>query len=174
MLKKAMFVFLLLWILPAVASPPSLMGKNQLSLNGSLDYQGANGDDIEIRVGYGWFLRDDLLFGGEYLWKLTEDIAPGDYRSQQGSVVVEKLFLGDGALVPYIGAEAGFRNSDFGDFNESGLVLGARGGARYFLSDSVSIDASLVFLSAAKDVFIVDYKAESQYIYPSFGLKAVF
>ena len=174
MFKIILSLILSLWLLPAAAETPALAGKSELSLHGGLDYQGPNGDNIDLRIGYGWFLSDDLLVGGEYLWTLMEDIAPGDYRSQQGSAFIEKLFLGEGSLAPYVGGEIGFRNSDFGNYNESGLVLGVRGGARYFLNEAVSIDLSLVYLSSDKDVYIVDFEAEKQYIYPSFGLKAVF
>jgi len=104
--------------------------------------QGPNGDNIDLEVGYGWFLRDDLLVGGEFQWSLLEDIAPGenDYRSQQASLFAEMLFSGDSELVPYVGVEIGVRNSKFNDLDESGLLLGGRVGARYFITESVSID----------------------------------
>jgi len=176
MSRTVLLCILVLSLSPAIAQPPELAGKNELSLHGGLDYQGPNGDKIDLLVGYGWYLRDDLLLGGELLWSLVEDIAPGekDYRSQQASLVVEKLFIGDGAFVPYIGAEIGFRNSKFKGLDESGLVFGGRFGARYFLTESVSIDGSISLLSADKKVFIVDFEAEDQYVYPSFGIKAVF
>lgn len=167
--------FILFMVLPtAFAQAPELAGKNELSLHGGFDYQGPNGDNIDVQIGYGWFLRDDLLVGGEYQWALIEDIAPGDYRAQQISAMVEKWFIGEGAMVPYVGVELGFRNTKFSDLDESGLILGGRLGARYFLTDSVSIDGSLQFLLSDKDVFIVDFEAEDQYLYPSFGINAAF
>ncbi len=84
------------------------------------------------------------------------------------------LFAGDSKLVPYAGVEIGFRNSKFNELDESGLVLGARVGARYFVTESVSIDGSLRILLSGKDVFIVDFEADDQYIYPGVGINAVF
>jgi len=176
MLKVTLFITLLFSLPPLFAQPPELAGKNELSLHGGFDFQGPNGDKIDLEVGYGWFLRDDLLVGGEFQWALIEDIAPGadDYRSQQASLFAEKLFIGDSELVPYVGAEIGFRNSKFDNLDESGLLVGGRVGARYFITESVSIDGSLVWLVADKEVFIVDFEVDDQYLYPSIGIKAVF
>lgn len=176
MLRVTLMTALLLSLSPSFAQPPELAAKNELSLYGGFDFQGPNGDKIDLAVGYGWFLRDDLLVGGEFQWALLEDIAPGedDYRSQQASLVVEKLFPGESKLVPYVGLEVGFRNSKFEDLDESGLIYGGRVGARYFLTESVSIDGSLSWLLADKEVFIVDFEADDQYLYPSVGINAVF
>jgi len=176
MLRIAVFIMLIFALSPVFAQPPELVRKNELSLHGGFDFQGPNGDKIDLEIAYGWFLRDDLLVGGEFQWALLEDIAPGenDYRSQQASLFAEKLFIGDSELVPYVGVEIGFRNSKFNDLDESGIVVGGRVGARYFITESVSIDGSLVWLVADKEVFIVDFEAEDQYVYPSFGIKAVF
>lgn len=182
MLRIYLFMVLIVSLLPAYAQPPELAGKNELSLYGGFDFQGPNGDYINLQVGYGWFLRDDLLVGGEFQWTLIEDIAPSenDYRSQQASLVVEKLFIGDSELVPYVGVEIGFRNTKFNDdtklndLDDSGLVIGGRVGAQYFLTESVSIDGSLTWLLADDEIFIVDFETDDQYLYPSFGINAVF
>lgn len=176
MLRITLVVMLTFFLPPAFAEPPSLAGKNQLNLHGGLDFQGPNGDKIDLMLGYGWFLRDDLMVGGELLWTVIEDIAPGenDYRSRQVSLIAEKLFISDSKLAPYVGVEIGARNSQFNDLDESGLVFGGRVGARYFLTESVSIDGSIKIMVSDKDVFIVDFEADDQYIYPSFGINAVF
>lgn len=176
MSRIALFMILIFSLSPAFSQSPELAGKNELSLTGGFDFQGPNGDSIDLRAGYGWFLRDSLLVGGEFQWALVEDIAPGgnDYRAQQASLVAEMLFIGDSELVPYVGIEIGFRNSKFNELDESGLVFGGRVGARYFMTESVSINGSLNVLLADKEVFIVDFEAEDQYVYPSFGINAVF
>ncbi len=176
MLRIALCIMLIFSLPPVFAQPPELAGKNELSLHGGFDFQGPNGDKIDLEVGYGWFLHADLLVGGEFQWSLLEDIAPGenDYRSQQASLFAEMLFSGDSELVPYVGVEIGVRNSKFNDLDESGLLVGGRVGVRYFITESVSIDGSLIWLVADKEVFIVDFEADDQYLYPSIGIKAVF
>lgn len=176
MLRIVLILTLILPLSAVSAQAPELAGKNRLSLHGGLDFLGPNGDNIDFKLGYGWFLRDDLLVGGEYLWAVMEDIAPGesDYRSQQASLVVEWLFIGKSKLAPYAGVEVGFRRSKFNEFDESGLVYGGRVGVRYFLTESVSINGSISMLQSGKDVFIVDFEAEDQYIFPSFGISAEF
>jgi hypothetical protein len=174
--KIAVLMILIFPFASLCAQPPELANNRELSLHGGFDFQGPSGDNIDLEVGYGWFLRDDLLVGGEFRWSLIEDIAPGenDYRSQQASLVVEKLFIGDSNMVPYIGGEIGFRNSKFDDADESALVLGGRLGGRFFLNETITIDASISFLTSDKQVFIVDFEAEDQYLYPRLGIKAVF
>ncbi len=176
MLRVTLFVIMIIALPSICAQSPELASKNELSLHGGFDIQGPNGDKIDLEIGYGWFLRDDLLVGGEFQWAVIEDIAPGDndYRAQQASLFAEMLFTGESDLVPYVGAEIGFRNAKFNDIGESGLVYGVRVGARYFLTESVSIDGSLGWLLADKEVFIVDFEAEDQYLFPSIGIKAVF
>lgn len=169
-------IVMMFFMSSAFAQPPQAGDKTELSLHGGLDFQGPSGDNIDIQVGYGWFIDDQTLIGGEYQWSLIEDIAPGekDYRSQQASLVAEWLFPGDSAWVPYVGGEVGFRNSRFEDLDESGLVYGGRLGARYYLTESVAIDGSVSLLLSDKKVFIVDFEAEDQYIYPRIGIKALF
>lgn len=176
MARIALLLCIMFSLSNAFAQSPEPDGKSQLSLQGSLDFQGANGDNTDIQVGYGWYIDDATLIGGEYRWILIEDIAPGenDYRAQQAGFVAERLFIGDSALVPYVGGEIGFRNSRFEDLDESGLVYGGRLGIRYFLTESVAVDVSANLLFSDKQVFIVDFDAEDQYVYPSFGLKAIF
>lgn len=170
-------VFIFLLASPLVsAQSPRLAGNSELGLHAWLDYQGPNGDNIDILASYGWYLDDNLKLGLEYQWSLIEDIAPGekDYRAQQGSFVAEWLFTRDSAFVPYVGGLVGFRNSKFEDLDESGLVYGGRAGLRYFLTDSVSIDGTVNLLFSDKKLFIVDFDAEDNYVYPTIGLKAVF
>lgn len=168
---------LMLLSIPAPAlSDADFAGRNELSLHGSLDYQGPNGDNIDLRIGYGRFLSDEMLLGLNFQWSLIEDIAPGedDYRAQQAGIEWQYLFSDREPLVPYIGVEAGLRQVDFGDVDESGLVLGATAGTRYLLDRGVAIDVSLRLLTSSKDLFIVDFEAERQYIVPAIGIRAIF
>jgi hypothetical protein len=172
-----MLLIVLAVALPAVsAQSPQLAGKNELGLHAWLDFQGPNGDNTDLLASYGWYLDDNLKLGAEYQWSLIEDIAPGedDYRSQQGSFVAEWLFTGQSDWVPYVGGIVGFRNTKFEDLDESGMVYGGRLGLRYFISESVSVDTSVNMLMSGKKVFIVDFEADDQYVYPAVGLKAVF
>ena len=159
----------------ASAETPALAGKDELVLQGWLDYQGPNGDNIDLLAGYGWFVDANLRLGGEFQWSLIEDIAPGeqDYRSQQVLLSADWLFSG-GNLVPYVGLLGGYRNSKYEDLDEAGMVYGGRIGLRYFLNDSVSVNAAIGMLFGDKEVFIVDFEADDRYVYPSIGLSAVF
>jgi len=177
MLRISACLLLLFVALPVWAQDrPDLAGKNELGVSGKFDFQGPNGDNIDLRIGYGWFLRDDLLFGASFEWSLIEDIAPGedDYRAQQAGVELQYLFPGDGPWLPYVGLEAGLRNVKFDNDDDSGLVLGASAGVRYLLTRSVAVDFNLRWLTASKELFIVDFDAEKQYVVPVVGIRAMF
>ncbi|MFT5219932.1 MAG: hypothetical protein ACI9LO_002425 [Planctomycetota bacterium] len=151
-------------------------GGQELSLTGSFDFEAPNGDNINLRAGYGWYYQDDLLFKWDYQWVVSEDIAANnsDYRAQQGSFGTEYLFSNGGAAVPYIGVNVGWRNTKFGSVRESGLVIGPKAGFRYFLNDSVSIDSSVSLNFSNEDVFIVDFESTDSYIFPGVGISASF
>lgn len=155
---------------------PLLAGEREFSLHGSLDYQGPNGDNIDLRVGYGWFLGEAVLLAATYQWVLLEDIAPGenDYRAQQVGAELQYLFRGHEPVLPYVGVETGLRNVRFDEVDESGLVVGAIAGSRYLVNDSVAIDVSLRFLTSSDELFIVDFEAERQYVVPAIGIKVIF
>lgn len=155
---------------------PVLAGKREFSLHGSFDYQGPNGDNIDLRVGYGWYLRDALLLAVNYQWALLEDIAPGedDYRAQQVGVELQYLFRGNEPILPYVGVETGIRNVKFDDIDDSGLVVGGIAGSRFLLNDSVAIDVSLRILTSSDELFIVDFETERQYVVPAIGIKVNF
>ena len=177
MSKTIIFLFALLMISPAWGqNQTALEGKREFSLHGNLDYQAPNGDNIDLRLGYGWFLRDDWLLGLNFQWVLIEDIAPGedDYRAQQAGVEMQYLFRGSEPWLPYAGVEAGLRNLKFENASDSGLVLGVSSGARYLLNDSVAIDFTLRFLTSSEALFIVDFEAEKRYLVPAIGIHAIF
>jgi hypothetical protein len=177
MMRLLLFLALAFSATTALSDSLSLKGKNELSVHGSLDILGPNGDVIDLRAGYGWYLEDDWLVGWDYQWQLSEDIAlSGDFRSQQITAKTELLFVGENKLAPFIGTEVGFRNTKFGNIfkQESGLVVGLSLGAKYFLEESVSINASIKYLVASEEVFAVDYEAQDNYVYTSFGVSAVF
>lgn len=175
-LRPPALLLLLLLPISAFAQTGTLKGSQELSLFGSLDFQGPSGDDVDIRLGYGWYHQDDLLFKWNYNWIVVEDISPagGDYRSQQGSFATEYLFNESSNTKPYIGIDLGWRNTKFGSVRESGLVIGPKAGIRMFLNDSVSIDSSISFRYSNEDVFIVDQETSDTHIFPGIGINATF
>ena len=176
-MSKPTILLLLILAVPAVsAGPPDFAGKNELGLHAWLDFQGPNGDNTDILASFGWFVDADLKLGVELQWSLSEDIAPGgkDYRAQQYSFVAEWQFPGEGDLLPYAGAIAGYRNMKFAALDESSLVYGGRLGLRYYLTEAVAVDASLNMLYSNRKVFIVDFETEDSYYYPIIGIRALF
>jgi hypothetical protein len=165
---------------PAVSADDALRptireGGRELSLSGTPDFLGPTGDTLEVSGGYGLFVRDRLLVRASFIYTTVEDIAPGenDYRAREVDIGSEWHFDLGTALVPYVGADLGWRRSKWASDVESGVVYGARTGLKYFVSDTVAIDFTLSYKRSGNEVFISDYEMRDDYPSFAFGLRAM-
>lgn len=156
--------------------PEIRRGARELSVHVSPDFEGAIGDALFARAGYGLFLRDGLAVRGILSYQLLEDVAgaDSDYRTSGLGVALEYHFDRWGRLVPYVGAGVGWRSSHFGDFQESGPVYGPRVGLGYFLADNVALDLEVTYELATKDVFVNDFVPEDTDLTTAIGLRVHF
>lgn len=160
----------------AEAQPMIRKGNHELSLHISPDFEGAVGDMIDARAGFGLFLRDGLAARATLAYAVLEDVAgeDNDYRTQELGLVGEYHFRRDARLVPYLGAGLGWRKSLFGKFEESALVYGPRAGIKYFLADNVALDFEITYKMAPADVFINDFEPEDTDLSSGIGLRVLF
>jgi opacity protein-like surface antigen len=151
-------------------------GHHELALNVSPDFEGAVGDMLFFEAGYGVFALDNLLVRGTASYTLIEDVAPpaSDYRAIEFDLVGEYHIDFGSPLVPYLGADMGWRRIKFGAIHENGVVFGARGGLKYFLADNVALDFHVVYKGATRDVFINDYESEDTDLSSLLGLRVSF
>jgi opacity protein-like surface antigen len=158
------------------AEPLIQKGVQELSVHVSPDFEGAVGDMIFARAGYGYFLRDGLAARATLSYTILEDVAgeDEDYRTS-GFVLAAELHLGrDGRFLPYLGAGIGWRSSHFGDFEESALVYGPRAGLKCFLADNVALDLEVTYDIGTADVFINDFVPEDTDLSTAIGLRVMF
>ncbi len=160
----------------AEAQPLIRKGSRELSIHVSPDFEGAVGDMIDARAGFGWFLRDGLAARATLAYAILEDVAgeDSDYRTSEFGLAGEYHLRRDSRLVPYLGVGLGWRSSHFGKLEESALVYGPRAGIKVFIADNVALDFELTYKLASADVFINDFVAEDTDLWSGIGLRVLF
>ena len=164
---------------PASAQPvqPDLRdGARELSIHVSPDFEGAIGDMLDARAGFGLFVRDGLSARATLAYAVLEDVAgeDSDYRMSQLTLAAEYHLRRETRLVPYVGFGAGWRSSHFADLEESALVYGPRAGVKYFLADNVALDFEIIYELSPAEVFVNDFVAEDADISSGIGLRVLF
>ncbi len=160
----------------ANAEPALQIGSKDLSLFASPDFTAPTGDTLGLNIGLGMFIADNLNLRATLAHDVQEDIAPGgaDYRATDYNLGVEYNFDFGGSIIPYVGADLGWRRSKFGSIRDDGVIYGPRVGVKYFLADNVAIDTSLSYRFSGADVYISDFEFESHKILFGVGLRIMF
>jgi hypothetical protein len=160
----------------AYAQPSIGRGTNDLSVHISPDLEGAVGDMIFARVGYGRFVKDRFELRGLLSHELLEDIAgeDEDYRSSELGVAADYHLQLGGRLVPWFGLGLGWRSTHSGKLEESALVYGPRVGLGYFIADNAALDLEATYKMGGADVFINDFVAEDTDLTITIGFRVFF
>lgn len=161
---------------PAAAQPMLQRGTQELSVHVSPDFEGAIGDQLDARAGFGWFVRDGLSLRATVAYALLEDVAgeDSDYRMSQATLAAECHLWRASRVVPYLGLGAGWRSSHFGKLEESAPVYGPRAGLKVFLADNVALDFEVTYELSSDDVFVNDFVPEDTDISSQIGLRVLF
>lgn len=161
---------------PAGAQPMLQRGTQELSVHVSPDFEGAIGDMLDARAGFGWFVRDGLSLRATLAYALLEDVAgeDSDYRMSQATLAAEYHLRRASRLVPYLGFGVGWRSSHFGDLEKSAPVYGPRAGLKVFLADNVALDFEVTYELSSDDVFVNDFVAEDTDLSSGIGLRVLF
>jgi outer membrane protein W len=160
----------------ATAQPMLQKGVRELSIHVSPDFEGAIGDMLDARAGFGLFVRDGLSARATLAYAVLEDVAgeDSDYRMSQLTLAAEYHLRREARLVPYLGFGVGWRSSHFGKLEESALVYGPRAGVKYFLADNVALDSEITYELSPAEVFINDFVAEDTDVSSLIGLRVLF
>jgi outer membrane protein W len=162
--------------IPAAAQPMLQRGTQELAVHVSPDFEGAIGDMLDVRAGFGWFVRDGLSLRATLAYALLEDVAgeDSDYRMRQATLAAEYHLRRAARLVPYLGFGVGWRSSHFGDLEESAPVYGPRAGIKVFLADNVALDFEVTYELSSDDVFVNDFVTEDSDLSSGIGLRVLF
>ncbi|MCE9615743.1 MAG: outer membrane beta-barrel protein [Lentisphaerae bacterium] len=125
-------------------------GTKELRLDGDIDFDTAAGDSIQLDMGLGYFVADNLEVGG--VAGLADDDRLTLWRL--GAFGELNLPVEDLPVVPFVGAGLAwaYADPDRGD-SEDALVLGLAGGAKYFVTEDLAIALQLNYQFASEDIF---------------------
>lgn len=152
-------------------------GSSELGVSGFLDIESALGTDIQLDLRYAYFFFDRFSVGvlggfgdndattrfnlglvSEYNFALSDSYRP--------------LFGTD--FVPFVGVGVGFLYADLYPGDETAVVFSGETGAKFFLSDSAAVTASLLGQFATEDVFADDQKATNVDLSLCLGMRFYF
>ncbi len=145
-------------------------GTVELGVNFNLDFDGPGGTTIDGGLLGGYYIMDGLLVGGAFTGYDDDFIT-----RIAGFATIEQHFETGTPWVPYIGGQLGVMHGKYklGGESESttALAIGATGGLKYFLTESVAIDLSINALLATDDVFLASGEPENYNITIKGGLR---
>ncbi|MDY0145805.1 MAG: hypothetical protein RBS84_07435 [Kiritimatiellia bacterium] len=168
----------------AVAVPAAMgsalitQGANELAISGMVDFQSGEGTETILDVRYAYFVMDRVALGAKASMQYNDNYrhfgiggtAEYNFKLPQN---FKPLFGTD--LVPFLGVALDYRYADIkyvGD--ESAVVLGGEGGAKFFLTDTTAVTLSLLGEIATEDVYVDDNKATNRDLRLMLGMRFYF
>lgn len=122
----------------------------ELRLQGVLDPTTVSGDEIDLKISYGYFFADNIQAGGRLSLTDNDDVSSAGL----GAYVEYNIDTG-AEVMPFGEFFVGLANVDIEDAggdNTAGLIE-LRAGAKYFLSERVALAAAGVFAYSTEDIY---------------------
>lgn len=148
-------------------------GLKELGLSGFVDFEGpVGGVDVSFSATYGYFVSQNTEVGVFASYSRQLD---GQFKSYGLGVFGEQHFPWSRNLYPYGGLSVGWQYADvdFAD-NDHSLIFTPRVGVKWFLSESIAIDANLFLALATDRVYVNDRDLDRYDFGMSLGLRAYF
>jgi hypothetical protein len=148
-------------------------GLKELGLSGFVDFEGPTGGvDVDLSATYGYFVFENSEIGAFGSFSRQLD---GQFKSYGLGIFGEQHFRWTRNLYPYGGLRIGWQYADvdFADDDHS-LIFTPRVGVKWFLSESIAIDANLFLALATDEVYVNDRDLDRYDIGMNLGLRAYF
>lgn len=116
----------------------SQVEKGDFNLTGSLAYINLDGTGVGLLTAKGGYFFTQNIEAGSALQLIFAD---GGNGTNIGPYVTYNFLTQNALLLPYVGAQLSFFSMGDADMNSGGIY----GGAKYFLTEAVNVDASLSF-----------------------------
>ena len=125
-------------------------GTQELSIGGQLRLKDFDDIDYDLRVKYGWFIKDKWEIG------VTGDFVDfgGGRRIGLGGFTEYNFDLGS-RFVPYLGASAKWADASFDNLERDSVLFTGELGVKYFLRSHMAIYAAINFEWSPEDIFSV-------------------
>lgn len=122
-----------------------LEGQKAISANANLNWVDTGDDTTDyqiLTVGFSYFPKDFLEAKGGLMILNAEDFTAYSLLAQCNYL----FFKPDTVIVPYAGVQLGFSGYDYDGDDDTAVSYGLQGGAKYFLSEDLSVNAELNYL----------------------------
>jgi len=154
MILAVVCLFLAAAATTSFAKIEKLEGQKAISANANLQWMDTGGADSASRiltVGFSYFPKDFLETKGN-LAIMNMEVAgeDGTIYSLLGQVNYN-FFRPSSLIVPYAGVQLGFSGYDIGDFDDTAFSFGLQGGAKFFVSEDLSINGELNYMVTTTD-----------------------
>ena len=116
----------------------SQVEKGDINLSGSLTYTGIEGEGVGLLFLKGGYFFTQNVEGGTSVQLI---FAQGETGTGFGPYVTYNFLTQNAKLLPYVGAQLSLLSIAGIDINSGGIY----GGAKYFVTEAVNIDAGLSF-----------------------------
>lgn len=147
-------LFIIVSASTSFAKIQKLEGQKAISANANLSWLDT-GDDTSgnrtLTFGFSYFPKDFLEAKGNLL---IMNMDAGDDDITIFSILGQcnyLFFKANSNIVPYAGVQLGFSGYDFGDEDDTSISYGVQGGAKFFLSEDLSLNAELNYLVTTID-----------------------
>ena len=158
MKKTLSFICICLFIIASVSTSfakiQKLEGQKAISANANLQWidtgDNTSGNRI-LTVGFSYFPKDFLEAKGNLM---IMNVEAGDEDATIYSVMGQcnyNFFKPNTTVVPYAGIQLGFSGYDAGGTDDTSVSYGLQGGAKYFLSENLSLNGELNYLVTTID-----------------------
>lgn len=145
-------------------------GTQEIVVEGLFDPDTAADQQLDLSLGYGQFIQDNLEVGGEVAF------SDNDVATAYGFAgLVEYNFDQGTEIVPFVGASLGWAKAevDVGDedFDNDALVLGVSAGLKYFLAENVAVSGDVTYEWASDEIYDSDDGLEDTDLTLNLGMR---
>jgi len=145
-------------------------GTREISLEGDFSTTGSAGSEIDLSLGYGYFIKDFLEIG------VAIDYLDNDFVSNAGiNVFGEYNYDTFTNWIPFFGLGIGFSDFDAVVVEaSSALTVNGFGGIKIFLTEYLALSGKLLLEIASDDIYYDNGDAESINLGLDFGIRVFF
>ena len=151
------------------AVPASADGTLEGSVNfgGAISYETTTiaGSEFDIDLHGGVFAADSVFAGGDLMLRDNQAVTAWEVTAMGRFHFLDPLLTDEGGAIaafsPYVGLRLGYASCDTTAKDESGLVLAARIGTNFFITENFALDFYVDGAAATADVYADKSKMES-------------
>jgi len=143
-------LFIIVSVSPSFAKIQKLEGQKAISANANLNWVDSGGDTYDYQIltlGFSYFPKDFLEAKGTLMIMNSDDYTAYSVLAQCNY----NFFKPNTVVVPYAGVQLGFSGYDAGGYDDTSISYGLQGGAKYFLSEDLSLNGELNYLVTTVD-----------------------